>query len=180
MHSKLQPAFLGGLFSGILSALPLVSIGNCCCLWVIGGGVLASYLMLQRSAVENIESSLGDGLAVGLLAGVLGAFIFVVLSIPIDIFMGPIQRRIVEQVFRSAGEMPPGLQEMLRDTGFTVMSVIAKLVFGVIMIVFSAAGGLLGVVLFRKPAPPASPPWSSPPDQYPPPPSTPTPPPPAL
>lgn len=175
--NKLQPAFLGGLFSGILSALPLVSIGNCCCLWVIGGGVLASYLMLQRSPAESAP---GDGLAVGLLAGVLGAFIFVVLSIPIDIFMGPIQRRIVEQVFRSAGEMPPGLQEMLRDTGFTVMSVIAKLVFGAIMIVFSAVGGLIGVVIFRRPAPPASPPWSSPPDHYPPPPSTPTPPPPAL
>ena len=32
---KLQPALFGGLFIGVLSALPLVSVGNCCCLWVI-------------------------------------------------------------------------------------------------------------------------------------------------
>ncbi len=39
------PALLGGLFIGMLSALPIVSVGNCCCcLWMIGGGVLAAYL----------------------------------------------------------------------------------------------------------------------------------------
>jgi hypothetical protein len=42
---KLQPALFGGLFIGVLSALPIINIANCCCLWVIGGGVLATYLM---------------------------------------------------------------------------------------------------------------------------------------
>ncbi len=153
--NKLQPAFLGGLFAGILSALPLVSIGNCCCLWVIGGGLVASYLMLQRSPAENTAA---DGLLVGLLAGVIGAFFYVLLSIPINMIMGPIQRRIVERVFRSAGEMPPGLEGMLRDSGFSVVSVIAMLLFGIIMIVFSSVGGLLGVVMFKRSAPPVSPP----------------------
>ena len=33
--SKLQPALLGGLFIGVLSALPIISAGNCfCCMWV--------------------------------------------------------------------------------------------------------------------------------------------------
>ena len=45
---KLQPALFGGLFIGVLSALPIINIGNCCCLWVIGGGVLATYLMQQN------------------------------------------------------------------------------------------------------------------------------------
>jgi len=44
----LQAPLLGGLFIGILSALPVVSWGNCCCLWIIGGGVLAAYLDQQR------------------------------------------------------------------------------------------------------------------------------------
>ena len=39
---KLQPALFGGLFIGVLSALPLINIGNCCCLWVIGGGTNSS------------------------------------------------------------------------------------------------------------------------------------------
>jgi len=45
---KFQPALFGGLFIGVLSALPIINIGNCCCLWVIGGGVLATYLMQQN------------------------------------------------------------------------------------------------------------------------------------
>ena len=39
----LQAPLLGGLFIGILSALPVISWGNCCCLWVVSGGVLAAY-----------------------------------------------------------------------------------------------------------------------------------------
>ena len=37
--SKVQPALLGGVVIGTLSALPVISMGNClCCLWVILGG----------------------------------------------------------------------------------------------------------------------------------------------
>ena len=35
---KFQPALYGGLFIGVLSALPIINIGNCCCLWVTAGG----------------------------------------------------------------------------------------------------------------------------------------------
>ncbi len=46
--NKLRPAVLGGLLMGVLSALPVIQIGNvCCCLWVILGGVLAAYVMQQ-------------------------------------------------------------------------------------------------------------------------------------
>jgi hypothetical protein len=41
--SKLQPALIGGLVTGVLSALPFVNILNaCCCLWVVTGGVVAA------------------------------------------------------------------------------------------------------------------------------------------
>ena len=46
--SRYQPALLGGLFIGVLSALPVVNIANCCCLWVICGGVLTVYLQQQN------------------------------------------------------------------------------------------------------------------------------------
>ena len=32
--SKLQPVIIGGLFFGVLSALPIISMGNCCCRFV--------------------------------------------------------------------------------------------------------------------------------------------------
>jgi len=47
-----QPAFIGGLVMGVLSALPLVSAGNiCCCLWVVTGGLVAAYLLQQNQAM---------------------------------------------------------------------------------------------------------------------------------
>ena len=59
MGGRLQPAFWGGLFIGVLSALPFVSVGNCCCcLWVVAGGVLAADDRLERGEVLAL---LGDG-----------------------------------------------------------------------------------------------------------------------
>ena len=60
---RLQPAFCGGLFIGVLSALPIINIGNCCCLWVLGGGVLAAYLMQQN---HPYPITAADGALVGL------------------------------------------------------------------------------------------------------------------
>ena len=71
---RLQPALYGGLFIGVLSALPLVNVGNCCCcLWVVCGGVLAVYLRQQNSpfAVTSAEGAL-VGLLAGLFGGVIG------------------------------------------------------------------------------------------------------------
>ena len=44
----MQPALLGGVFIGVLSALPIVQLCNCCCVWIVGGGALAAYLQQQN------------------------------------------------------------------------------------------------------------------------------------
>ena len=64
---RLQPALSGGLLIGVLSALPLVNVGNCCCcMWVIAGGMLAVYLRQQNTPFA-VSSS--EGALVGLMAG---------------------------------------------------------------------------------------------------------------
>src|SRR5262245_29076718 len=68
---KMLPALLGALFIGVLSSLPIVSMGNlCCCLWVVSGGVLAAWVMQQNTPrpVTN-----GEGAVVGVLAGCVGS-----------------------------------------------------------------------------------------------------------
>src|SRR3712207_3305780 len=73
---KLLPALLGGLFIGVLSSLPIVKIGNvCCCLWVISGGVLAAWVM-QQNTTRPVTP--GEGALVGLLAGLVGAAVWIV------------------------------------------------------------------------------------------------------
>ena len=84
--ARLQPALLGGVFIGVMSALPIINAGNCCCcLWVLAGGALAVYLYQQNSPVSVPAA---EGALLGLLAGLIGGIIWVVLSIPIQMEHG--------------------------------------------------------------------------------------------
>ena len=149
-----QPALIGGAVVGVLSALPLISTGNlCCCLWVISGGVVAAYV-LQLNQPTPITP--GDGALAGLFAGLAGAFIYLVLSIPITMLMAPMQRVMMERIIES-GNMPPEFQAMMgRYTGAyaLIFGFLLHLVAGAI---FSTLGGLLGTAIFKKPLPPAPP-----------------------
>ena len=157
---KLQPALYGGLFMGVLSALPLISIGNCvCCMWVIGGGMLAVYLMQQNYPYPIAAA---DGALVGVLAGLLGGVIGTIVSIPVDIMMGPIQKQLLERIVSNPdfpAETRGMLENMSAAAGPTVAGTLVKLVmFEVVGVVFGMFGGLLGVSLFKKkdmPPPPA-------------------------
>jgi hypothetical protein len=156
---KLQPALLAGVFIGVLSALPLVNIANCCCLWVIGGGVLAAYLMQQNYPYAITAA---DGALVGLLAGVFGGVIGTLVSIPIEMMMGPVQQRLIERMILSNPDVPQETREMFETMAARSMSGLMfglRLVFGVIVgAIFSMLGGLLGVAMFKKNLPPPPPP----------------------
>jgi hypothetical protein len=154
---RLQPALFGGLLIGVLSALPLVSAGNCCCcLWVIAGGMLAVYLRQQNSpfAVTSAEGAL-----VGLLAGLIGGVLGVLLSIPVEMMMGPFQRRFVEWVLSANPDIPSEIRDMSERAVTGPAAVAFKLLFGIVTgAIFGMLGGLLGVALFKKNAPPPPPP----------------------
>src|SRR5258708_34103287 len=92
---KLQPALFGGLFIGVLSALPIINIGNCCCLWVVSGGVLAAHLM-QQNHPRPVAAA--DGAPVGLLPGFLGGLLGAVLLLPPPVVVGPSPPRFMEAV----------------------------------------------------------------------------------
>jgi hypothetical protein len=161
MHaSRFQPALLGGLVLGVLSALPVVSMGNaCCCLWVIAGGVTAAYL-LQNSQAAPITS--GDGAAVGFLAGVLGAVVWQVLAIPVTILVGPLQARMLERLL-SSGDMPENMRSVFENLQQNAGFGLARFVLGTlftlcISVIFSTIGGVIGAALFRKKLPPPLPP----------------------
>lgn len=175
--AKLQPALLGGVVMGVLSALPLISAANCCCAWILFGGGLAAYLM-QQNYPEPISA--GDGAIVGMLAGVIGAVVWAVLSIPIQLMMGPLQAAFFERMLENARDIPPEFREMIegmRSSGFamgvgTIAAFLAMLIIGTgVGALFGAVGGILGAVIFRKNVPPPPPPpppvpptmWSPPP-----------------
>ena len=155
--ARLQPALLGGVFIGVMSALPFISAGNCCCcLWVIAGGVLAVYLR-QQNTPYGIPAS--EGALLGLMAGFIGGIIGGVLGFALQSVLGPMQADWMSGFLEGTEDMPPEAREMLRriaeNTG--TMALAGLLMNVVISTVFGMLGGLLGVAIFKKNAPPPPP-----------------------
>jgi hypothetical protein len=150
--SRAQPALFGGLVIGVLSALPIVSAGNlCCCLWVVSGGVVAAYVLQQGQSAPITQ---GDGAVVGLLAGVVGAFLYLLLSIPITLLIAPVQRMLLDRLIERAGTMPPEFRSYVNSyVGGAIGIMIGFMFMIVVGSAVSTLGGLLGAAIFRKPLP---------------------------
>ena len=154
MNNKLKPALIGGIIVGILSALPFIS--TCCCIWSIGGGLVAGMLYIKSSPTP-VQT--GDGAIVGALSGVVGAVIFLILGLPIAFLRGT--GDVEAQLARSGVQLP--------FTG-TVLLLVGGLISAVCLLVLATLGGLLAVPIFekRKPGvPPPPPPETGGPGTYP-------------
>jgi len=162
--SLFQPALLAGIVIGVLSALPIVSAGNCCCcMWVVGGGALGAWL-LQQNTPRGI--TVAEGMLVGLIAGVIGAVVGLPIAVASQAVLGQIvdQRELLDRLIESAGPLPPEIDDALsraRDTSMSAAQGPARIVLSFVVslgvnLVFATLGGLLGAVLFRRDAGPSS------------------------
>jgi len=145
MNNKLKPALLGGLIVGILSGLPFVSA--CCCIWAIGGGLVAGMLYIKSAPTQVLP---GDGAIVGALSGIVGAVIYLLLGLPIAFLRGTAD--VEAQLARSGVRLP---------FQGTVLLLVGGLITAVALIVLATGGGLLSVPIFEKRkagGPPAPPP----------------------
>jgi hypothetical protein len=146
----MMPALLGGLFIGVLSALPVVQLCNCCCLWLLTGGLLAAYLEQQN---RPISLTVSEGARVGVIAGIVGAVVWFV----VDSALAPLQARFMGELARNVRDLPPELQDWMEMVesgggGSNVLGFLMMLVFSAIM---STIGGMIGASYFRKDVPPA-------------------------
>jgi hypothetical protein len=148
--SRYQPALLGGLFIGVLSALPIVNTANlCCCLWVVVGGGLTTYL-LQQARPEPVEAS--EAAIFGLIAGLVGGVLYVAATAVL--LSGALGAQFVDQLREAMGnnpEIPAEVRDRMIDlTGSGALALIVAAVTIPTYAVFSMAGALIGVALFRK------------------------------
>jgi uncharacterized protein YqgC (DUF456 family) len=157
MPERFQPALWGGLFIGVLSALPFVNFGNCCCcLWVILGGLLATYLRQQNTPFQ-VQAS--EGALLGLVAGAIGGVIGQALSIPLEMMMGPLQQEFIQRWLESNPDVPAEVRDAMGSaTAYGALRVVSAIISIFISTVFGMLGGLLGVAVFKKNLPPPPPP----------------------
>ncbi|BCS31287.1 hypothetical protein TBR22_A04870 [Luteitalea sp. TBR-22] len=158
--SKLQPALVGGLVIGVLSALPVISMGNClCCAWVVLGGVVATYLLQQAqpTPVDGVDAAI-----TGALAGVAGAVFAALIAIPVHMITGPMGADVLQRLLDQGGnDIPPEmrgtLQSLARGGVGGVISVLSFLLGLCVNAIFASLGGLLGMAIFKPSAPPPPP-----------------------
>jgi len=145
---------LGGLFIGVLSALPIINLGNCCCLWIVGGGAIAAYLAQQQPLAPT---GLREGARVGFRAGIVGAVVWLFASTLVDVMLAPLQQSAADFMLRSATDIPPEVRSWLENVG-NAASLPARMLVGfffqlLLAAPFGALGGLLGAAVFGRAEP---------------------------
>jgi hypothetical protein len=178
--NMLKPALIGGVLLGILSALPLINYFNCiCCAWVILGSVVAARLYVKESSAPV---TMGRGVAIGLLTGLIGTVVFALFSIPLLLMMhrsGGVMEQL-KQALSQVPNLPPEARTTIEslasqgniDIFFYVVGFFFYLVVNCLV---AMIGGAIGVAIFEKRKPGDSahePPLIPPPPAEPPPPPT--------
>jgi hypothetical protein len=159
--ARYQPALLGGLFIGVLSALPFINFANCCCLWVILGGMLTVYLQ-QQATPAPIETSAAA--LSGLIAGAVGGFISSAAGMIFFRLFGGDSQQAIEQALTNIPNMPPETAEWVRSlTQGPTLALVSMVVTIPIYAVFGMLGALLGLAFFRKKVTPDTPTTMGPP-----------------
>jgi len=154
-EGMLKSALIGGVLLGVLSAVPVIKALNCfCCAWVIGGGILAAHLYVKSAP---FAVTLGQGVGLGLMAGIIGAVVDTIFSIPLSILLSRMGFGMAEmrEMFERIPSLPPETREALRTVfakgGPGVLFELLAGVFKVIIYgLMAMMGGAIGVAIFEK------------------------------
>jgi hypothetical protein len=134
MNPRTKAALIGGAVAGLLSALPLLN--NCCCLWAIGGGILAVFLYVKGTGATVTP---GQGASLGAMAGGIGAAINLIIGIPIILLVGA--AAITERMEQGGVSLP---------FSGAILAIVVALAIAVGVFVFTLLGGVIGAPIFGK------------------------------
>ena len=167
---KMIPAIYGGLIMGLISAIPFLSVLNCfCCAGILLGGFLAVYFYKNEFTPDTPPFTAGDCVAVGALAGVMGAVIGTALSLFILMAFGNVTGRIVMGLLHNLNlNLPQEVWDRIEESmneGLTAIKIVIDF-FGSLIVdsIFGLLGGLIGYSIY-KPKPQLMPPPPPPPVQ---------------
>jgi hypothetical protein len=116
---------------------------------VISGGVAAAYV-LQQGQPEPITPA--DGAFVGFLSGLGGAVVYLVIAVPLELTIGPMEREMMRRWVENMGGAE-GFRNYAERADLVSAPVRALLGFVMMLFVgsiFSTIGGLLGALMFKK------------------------------
>jgi hypothetical protein len=138
---KFVPGLIGGaiagilsLFAGFMSPEVFIIFSFFCVVWAFIGGAVASNLYIKRS---SLPVRTGEGAVMGVIAGAIGALIYIVLDTPVAYYIH------ADYIQMAVNQQP----EKISPGAFFALSGLsgAVMIFG-----FSIIGGLVGVPMFEK------------------------------
>ena len=139
MNDKLKAALIGGVICGIASGLPYIgNVNVACCALYIGGGILATYLMM-KDLQRTEKAPYGDGSVVGLLTGLIGGIV-ATLTLLVTGGITDQAEQVLDSLRMAAGqgaEMPQGLLDLFDTSegasgGLILMNLVLSVVTGAI------------------------------------------------
>jgi len=152
---KKIPALYGGIIMGVISAIPFINFINClCCAGILLGGFLAVMFYKNTFTPGTSPFTAGDCLAVGALAGVVGAVVDTVLSLMFLTMFGNIAEQYILDIIQNMDLQIPEefygmFEEAIREqmAGFAIitnffLALILDSLFGLL-------GGLIGYSVFK-------------------------------
>jgi hypothetical protein len=108
----------------------------------------------QQNTPYQIDAA--EGAIVGLMAGAIGGVIYSILSIPLQMLVGPMLEQWTERMMSNNPDVTPEMRDMFQrlstSSGARLLSVLVTLVVDSI---FGMLGGLIGVAIFKRNLPPA-------------------------
>ncbi len=153
--SPFVPALVGGVAAGVLSSLPLLSCF--CCLWIIGGAMLAANIYAKNSTVSLTP---GDGAIVGIFSGMAAAVAASLVNLAFQPMNRDVARRVADQMSQLFPNMGPEWDSVLRASSqgtSPAIFLLSLLVQAAVFAVFGALGGVIGASLFGRKTPPPLP-----------------------
>lgn len=168
-QSKIKPALISGVIFGVISCIPIVSMLNCCCGWLLICGVVA-VKMYSNNIPNNVSYS--DGVVVGGLSGFIAGIISQMVGMIFNVIRfrnfsaEEVKEAIRREVEKNPAASDPKAVELIMQwadliaSNIVVFLFLAMILVTVIMAVFGALGGLAGASVFKKKdKPPTTPPY---------------------
>jgi hypothetical protein len=147
--------FTGGFVAALLNALPFLNLVNCfCCAGIMLGGAVGLFYY-DRQGGHREYLSTANAVTVGLVTGIIGAFISLAIEWMIYQSFGDWQLEMARNIIDQMEEVPIYIEEMMAELekaagyGFMWASVFFRNV--VILPIFCLTGSLImRIILLRN------------------------------
>ena len=146
---------------GLISAIPFLNIVNClCCAGIMLGGFFAVMFYKNNHTPDTPPFTAGDCMAVGALAGVVGAVVDTILSVIFIVLFGNVAQEFLLDMIQNMDiqvpeELMNGIEESLREE-IGAFGILKNFFLSMLIDpLFGLLGGLIGYSIFKPKQPPA-------------------------